>query len=94
MSETKHEPQYFATVDEMHAIPEDRIDIFCEDLRIWLRTHRSIDKVLAELPTEMAEAIYLRSPRDRFGWIDDGEHNMSIKFSVVDEREKPKDVPA
>jgi hypothetical protein len=36
------------------------------------------------LGEEVAKAVQVRSPTHRFGWIDDGEHNVNLKIEVVD----------
>lgn len=76
----------FRTVAEMQAIPLDKIDAFCEDLRLWLTMMRLADAGLAEMPPELKDAIRLVSPRDVFGWIDDGKHDANIHIRIMDKR--------
>jgi hypothetical protein len=80
---------YFETVNDMHAVPLEKVDAFCEDLRLWLRTHRMVDG----LGPDIAKAVQVRTPTHRFGWIDDGEHNVNLKIEVVDKL-TPKKKPS
>lgn len=69
---SKRQTHYFKTISDLHAIPAEKVDMFCEDLRLWLRLHRMADA--AGLPAS--------TPTDTFGWIDDGRHDIKITVTV------------
>ena len=52
----------------MHAVPMDKLDWFCEDLRLWLKLQRMAD----------ASGVKVTSERKVFCWIDDERHNVRI----------------
>lgn len=39
MSDTFH----FRTIEELHAIPLEKIDHFCHDLALWLTVHKVVE---------------------------------------------------
>jgi hypothetical protein len=63
----------FRTVEDMQSVPLEKLGMFCEDLRLWLSLHRLSD---AE------KDLRITSPRDVFGWIDDGRHDLKISLSI------------
>lgn len=72
MAKKKPQTSYFKTILDMQAIPADKVDLFCEDLRLWLRLHRMADEA----------GIPVTTPRNVFGWIDDGRHNARIDVTI------------
>jgi hypothetical protein len=72
--------KHFTTVTDMRAIPADKIDHFCEDLRLWLHMHAHIAAVAAEVGNEML--LKVLTPTESFGWIDDGRHDANINVTI------------
>jgi hypothetical protein len=70
-----HAVFYFRTVEDMHAVPAEKIDHFCHDLALWLTMHKLVDAI-------DCAAIKVTSTRDVFGWIDDGKHDANITLRV------------
>lgn len=68
--------QHFRTVADMAAVPLDKIDAFCEDLRLWL-TMRAL---CASVPATVATLV----DPDVFGWIDDGKHDTNLRIVTHD----------
>lgn len=64
--------QYFKTVADMAAVPAEKIDAFCEDLRLWLHVHKCLARI------EQDTNVRVVSETDTFGWIDDGKHDVSV----------------
>lgn len=69
---------YIKTITDMHAIPADKVDLFCEDLRLWLRLMRMAED----------EGMKTTSARDVFQWIDDGRHNVKINITMYQPKDK------
>jgi hypothetical protein len=69
--------QMFRTVEDMHAIPLEKIDHFCQDLALWLSLHR-----VAELTNAEQSMVKVTSPRDVFGWVDDGKHDVNLNIKL------------
>lgn len=78
--------QWFDTVSDMRALPAEKIDEFCEDLRLWLHMQKMLEDILR---TVSADRLQMTTPSDRFGWIDDGRHDANITINVVDKLEPP-----
>ena len=71
----KKKPQTleFRTIGELHAIPAEKVDHFCRDLALWLLFHKIADS---------HEDVKVSTPRDVFGWIDDGKHNVNVSINL------------
>lgn len=77
----KQEAAYYRTVSEMRAVPADKIDNFCEDLRLWLHMHKQVDDIRAALgPLE--HVVQVTSADDAFGWVDDNKHDARIHIEL------------
>lgn len=72
MAKRKPQTYYFKTVADMHAVPLEKLDWFCEDLRLWLTLHRMAD----------AQKLTITTARDVFGWKDDNCHNARLIVTV------------
>lgn len=70
--------QFFKTVTDMRTVPADKIDHFCEDLRLWLHMHKQVEELHAQLG-ELAYMVKIKTPIDAFGWVDDNKHDATIK---------------
>jgi hypothetical protein len=70
-----HAVYHFRTVEDMHAVPAEKIDHFCRDLALWLTMHKLVEAI-------DCAAIKVTSPRDVFGWIDDGKHDANITLKL------------
>lgn len=77
----KKKPQAIRTVWDMRAIPESKIDHFCEDLRLWLHMHKQVERIRHEL---LAAGVDLKvtTPTEVFDWIDDGRHDANITVQL------------
>ena len=69
----------FRTVEDMHAVPFEKIDHFCHDLALWLQLHKLVE--ISDTPS-----LRVTSPRDEFGWVDDGKHDININLKVRTEQ--------
>jgi hypothetical protein len=79
MAKKKPITYHFRTVEEMHAIPMDKLDNFCRDLSLWLMVHRIAD-------ANSTEDVKIKSgTRDVFGWIDDCKHDVRVNIKVKSE---------
>ena len=65
----------FRTVEDMHAVPFEKIDHFCHDLALWLQLHKLVE--ISDTPS-----LRVTSRRDEFGWVDDGKHDININLRV------------
>lgn len=71
----------FATVADMHAIPLDKIEAFCTDLRLWLQQHRLYEQANAELRKAGSPVtLAVTTPTEVFVWIDDGKHEVTHRI--------------
>lgn len=75
---TKPKTQYFNTVAEMLAVPDEKIDHFCEDLRRWLHLRKGVSKV----QDAVRGLVEIQTPIPGFGWVDDGKHEANIRIEV------------
>ena len=73
--------QFFTTVSDMRAVPAEKIDHFCEDLRLWLHMHKQVEQIQAELGP-LAAGLKIMSPTEAFGWVDDGRHDARIQINL------------
>lgn len=71
----KHQTFKFRTIEELHAIPIEKIEHFCRDLGLWLTLNK-----IAEAHT--SDQIKVTTPRDVFGWIDDGKHDVNLTIKI------------
>lgn len=78
-------PQFFRTFVEMCAVPSNKIDAFCEDLRLALHMRAQVAEIQASLGPELSGAIKITSPSDAFGWVDDGRHDANIRITLLDQ---------
>jgi hypothetical protein len=72
MAKAKVQTHTFATVQDMHNVPLEKIDLFCEDLRLWLKLN-----ALAK-----QSGLAVKSPTAEFAWIDDGKHDIGVNIRV------------
>lgn len=79
----KPETTFYRTVTEMRGVPSEKIDHFCEDLRLWLHMHAQIAELQAAIGG--IAKINITSPVDTFGWIDDGRHDVTIRVKTLEE---------
>jgi hypothetical protein len=70
----------FRTIEELHSVPEDKVDHMLEDLKIWLQMVR--------------ECKHPTLQRDIFGWIDDGKHEPSLLLAQSGTFEHLKELEA
>lgn len=75
------EVQWFSTTTDMLAVPADKIDAFCEDLRLWLHMHAEF----AQLSEQCGVVVTVTSRTDAFGWVDDGKHDARVSIEVIAE---------
>lgn len=74
MAKKKPDTYQFRTINELHAIPMDKIEHFCRDLALWL----TICKI-----SELTDGVTkVTTPLDVFGWVDDGKHNVNLNIKV------------
>jgi hypothetical protein len=76
------EAQLFTTITDMRAVPTEKIDAFCEDLRLWLHMHKHIEAVSAESEKVLGVKLAILSPTSAFAWIDDGRHDANINVTI------------
>lgn len=78
--EQKAPPRFFTTVTDMRELPAEKIDHFCEDLRLWLHMHKQVEEIQAQIGQSVRIEVTTRT--DAFGWIDDNRHDANIKIDL------------
>lgn len=78
MPKKKPTTYYFRRIEDLHAIPLEKIEAFTIDLKLWLQQHR-----ILELTGK--GALRATTPTDVFGWIDDGRHDVRVHLSATPE---------
>lgn len=81
----KKKPHFFSTVSDMRALPTDKIDHFCEDLRLWLHMHKQAEAIQKQIDDALGGGVmtlHITTPTESFGWIDDGRHDARIKVDL------------
>lgn len=76
----KHKVYKFRSVQDMQAVPLEKIDHFCRDLALWL----SVCKIADQASDETTQ-VKITTPRDEFGWIDDGKHDVNLNIKIRQE---------
>lgn len=69
----------FRTIEDLHKIPVEKIEHFCQDLASWLTIHR----LAADIPAELQGLLKVTTPTDVFEWIDDGKHDINLNIKVT-----------
>jgi hypothetical protein len=69
---------FFRTIEDLHAIPLEKIEAFTIDLKLWLQQLR-----IVELTGK--GVMKVTTPTDVFGWIDDGRHDVRVHLSAPPE---------
>lgn len=75
--EIRHE---FTTIADLMAVPSDKIDALCEDLRGFLHMNAVTNAALADF-IAAGQVV----PGTTFRWIDDGKHDATITLRPLDE---------
>lgn len=66
-------PIEFRSVTDMHQVPVDKLQAFTTDLALWLQMHRLSEE----------HGVTVVTPRDVFGWLDDGRHDVTVRVDVT-----------
>lgn len=74
----------FRTIQDLRAIPAEKIDALCEDLRLWLHHMRHAETFAAAESNDLVNVV-VTSPMDEFQWIDDGKHEVTTRFELAPE---------
>lgn len=68
------------TLRDILDIPEDRMDAFLVDLKMWHSTVSNTLKLIDEASKIVEPEKDIRTKVSKMVWIDDGKHNATLKI--------------
>ena len=67
-------------VADFFAVPEDRLDDCLRDFKLYLLAARPMCDLINEVGKEMGHAANVVRLGETFTWMDDGKHDMHVRF--------------